>query len=55
MFVRTLSKIARARPASYAGFIVGYGVTIPAPLKIATLNDCARVKVEVMDFGRCGP
>ena len=39
MSVRTLSKIAHARPASYAGFLVGYGVTMPAPLKIGTLND----------------
>ncbi len=48
MSVRTLSKIAHARPASYAGFLVGYGVTMPALLKIRTLNDCARWKVEVV-------
>ncbi len=48
MSVQTLSKIAHARPALCAGFLVGYGGTMPAPLKIGTPNDCARWKVEVV-------
>ena len=49
MSVRTLSKIAHARPASYAGFIVGYGGTMPAQ-KGDALN-CSPMRGEL---GQCG-
>ena len=53
MSVRTLSKIARARPAAYAGFLIGCAVT--GVKKIGVLGDGAWWKVELMDCGRCDP